>query len=125
MVLGTGIDVIAIEDVQRELAHGAWTAADGVFRDSELRYCNAVRAPVRRLAACFAAKEAVLKALGVRVTDLAMLREVEVVGVTHGNVKVSLHGRAQRRSSALGVQHVLAALHSDRYLATAMVILEG
>jgi holo-[acyl-carrier protein] synthase len=125
MVLGTGIDVVIIEDVQRELAHGAWTAADGIFRDSELRDCNAVRSPARRLAACFAAKEAVLKALGVGVTDLEMLREVEVIGIAPGNVKVSLHGRAQRQSSALGVQRVLAALHADRNLAAAMVILEG
>lgn len=125
MVLGTGIDVIAIEDVQRELAQGVWTSADGVFCDSELRYCNAVRSPARRFAACFAAKEAVLKALGVRVSDLAMFREVEVIGIAPGNVKVSLHGRAQRQSSALGVQRVLAALHADRNLAAAMVILEG
>jgi holo-[acyl-carrier protein] synthase len=125
MVLGTGIDVVTVEDVRRELARGAWTAADGIFRDSELRYCNAVRSPARRLAARFAAKEAVLKALGVGVTDLEMLREVEVIGIAPGHVKVSLHGRAQRQSSALGVQRVLAALHADRNLAAAMVILEG
>ena len=125
MVLGTGIDVMAVKEMQRELAHGAWTAADGIFCASELRYCNAARAPARRLAACFVAKEAALKALGVRIADLEMFREIEVIETAQGSVKLSLHGRAQRQLSALGVKQVLAALHSDRYLAAAMVVLEG
>lgn len=125
MVLGTGIDVIAIDRMRRELARCPWTTADGVFRASELRHCRAVRSPVRRLAACFAGKEAALKALGIRIADLGMFREIEVLGNGRGSVKVSLHGRVQRQSSALGVKRVLAALHSDRYLAAAMVVLEG
>lgn len=125
MVLGSGIDVIAVDDVRRELAHGTWTAADGILRDSELHFCNAVRSPARRLAACFVAKEAVLKALGIPVADLEMFREVEVGGIQRGQATITLYGRVRHQSASLGVQRVLTALHSDRRFAAAMVILEG
>ncbi len=125
MVLGAGIDVVAVNDIRRELSRGEWTPADGIFLDSELNYCYAARASAPRLAACFAAKEAVLKALGVPVADLEMFREVEVLEKASGRTEVSFHGRAQQISEALGVRRVLAALHMDRRLAAAMVILEG
>ena len=124
MVLGTGIDVMAVSDMQRELAHGPWCATDCIFRASELQHCNAARSPARQLASYFVAKEAAVKALALRVVDLTIFREVEVIG-NHESVKVRFHGRAQEQSERLGVRRVLAALHSDRYLAAAMVILEG
>ena len=125
MVIGSGIDVMAVNDMQRELTHGAWIAADGIFRQSELDDCNAARSPARKFAAYFAAKEAAAKALDVRVTDLAILREIEVISSYRDQVKICFHGRAHEQCDKLGVKRVVAALHANRHLAAAMVILEA
>lgn len=125
MIVGSGIDLMAVNEIQRELAHRAWTVADGIFRQSELNHCNAARSPARMLAAYFAVKEAAAKALAIRFADLAIFREIEVTADGPGHVQLRFHGRAQKLCDALGVKRVLAALHSDRYMAAAMVLLEG
>lgn len=125
MVVGSGIDVMAVNDMERELAKGAWTAADGIFRQSELDDCLAARSPARRLAAYFAAKEAAAKALNIHLADLAIFSEIEVIAAEPDHVKLRFHGRAQEQCERVGGKHILAALHSDRYLAAAMVIVEG
>ncbi len=122
MVVGSGIDVMAVHDMRRELTR-PWTVADGIFRESELHCCNCSRQAARRLASCFVTKEAALKALGVQVSDLDLFRDVEVI--PGEKVEVRFHGRAQQRCRNLGVKHIVAAVHSDRHLAAAMVILEG
>ncbi len=125
MVVGSGIDVMAVHDMQRELAQRSWTAADGIFRQSELDDCNAGRSPARKLAAYFTAKEAAAKALDIHVADLAIFREIEVTTSGPSEVKLGFYGRAAEQCERLGVKRVLASLHADRNLAAAMVILEG
>jgi holo-[acyl-carrier protein] synthase len=59
-----GIDLIEIERVERALERRPGLA-ERLFTDAELEYSRARRRPGRHLAARFAAKEAVIKALGV------------------------------------------------------------
>ena len=124
MVIGTGIDVMALNDMERELARGPWTAADGIFRESELRQCRHGGSRARSLSACYVAKEAAAKALNLHVSDLGVFREIEVINVTHDHIKLSFHGRAQEQFERLGATRVLTSVHADRHLAAAMVILE-
>src|SRR5436853_327425 len=60
MIRGTGIEIIALQDVQRwgeeEVRRQIWTP-------DELDYCDAQRSPLLRLAARYAAKKAILSAL--------------------------------------------------------------
>lgn len=124
MVLGSGIDVMAVSDMERELAHGPWLARDGIFRASELSLCHATRSCARRLASYFVAKEAALKALDIHVADLEIFHDIEVMERS-GRVEVFFHGRARAHCDALGVRRILAALYTGHHFAAAMVILEG
>jgi holo-[acyl-carrier protein] synthase len=72
---GVGIDLIEIARVERALERRP-RLADRLFTEAELSYARARARPGRHLAARFAAKEAVVKALGLR--GFAM-REIEVV----------------------------------------------
>lgn len=119
MVLGSGIDVVSLRDVRRELARAPWRAGEGIFHTSELRQCARTRTSPQKLAAIFATKEAVVKALGVSATNLQMLAEIEV-----GGRGVTLHGALRQQSSALGVARIFTASHAGRSMAAAMVILE-
>jgi holo-[acyl-carrier protein] synthase len=87
-----------------------------LFTDAELRYANARARPGRHLAARFAAKEAVAKALRVRVWTQ---REVEVVIDDDGAPAVRLTGRVEKAARDAGVKVSVSLTHS-RELASAV-----
>ncbi len=122
MIIGIGIDLLENGRVERELGRGEWRQGDGIFTAEEIRSCSSAGRPAHRFAACFAAKEATLKALGVPVTDLTNFREVEV---GFENSSIALHGRLKQQSEQLGVRHIRLSTTVRRDLTGAMVILEG
>jgi holo-[acyl-carrier protein] synthase len=86
---------------------------DRIFLDAERRFVAARRDPTQGLAARFAAKEAVLKVLGVGLAAVP-LTDVEVLGGGDGPPTLQLHGRAAERAEALGVQRWhLSLTHTD------------
>jgi holo-[acyl-carrier protein] synthase len=87
VALGVGIDLIEIERVERALERRP-RLADRLFTPAELAYARERARPGRHLAARFAAKEAVIKALG---QGLPM-RQIEVV--SGEPPQLQLHGRA-------------------------------
>ncbi len=124
MILGLGIDFLETSRVERELARGEWLEQDGVFTPGEILDCSAARRPARRYAACFAAKEATLKALGIRVTDLALFREVEVGAGAGGGHRISLRDRLKAESERMGVRRISLAIAQAAGRTGATVILE-
>jgi len=80
---GIGIDLLEIDRMERALERHP-RLRQRVFSEAELAYAAARARPARHLAARFAAKEAVVKALG--------LREVEVVAGEPPTIRLS--GRA-------------------------------
>ncbi len=122
MIVGMGIDLLDIRRVERELQRGEWQRGEAIFSPEEIRYCNAFRRPAQRYAACFAAKEAAIKALGMEVADLAAFREVEVQLDTNS---IALRQRLKNRSEQLGVRRIRLSTAVSRDLTGAMVILEN
>ncbi len=124
MILGIGADWIEIGRIEGELSRGEWTPEQGIFTAGEIRECDAAPAPAARYAACFAAKEAAMKALGVQAEDLLMFREVEV-GFAEGRAhQVRLHGRIKSAAERLGVHHVRLAVSRSAGQTGAVIILE-
>ncbi|MFN2612313.1 MAG: holo-ACP synthase [Solirubrobacterales bacterium] len=115
MARGIGIDLLEIERLERALARHP-RLAKRVFTDDELAYANQRARPGRHLAARFAAKEAVLKALGVRGYGL---REIEVVAGEPPTVRLS--GRA---AEALSGRLVQISLTHSRDTAAAVALAE-
>ncbi|MGZ4789769.1 MAG: 4'-phosphopantetheinyl transferase superfamily protein [Terriglobales bacterium] len=125
MIVGLGIDLVTNSRVERELASSCWAPKDGIFTARELSRCKRARHPAQRYAACFAAKEAALKALGVTIADLSMLREVEVVGEGDDGCAIVFHKRLKSESEHLGVRHIRLSIASTKQQTGAMVILES
>jgi holo-[acyl-carrier protein] synthase len=96
----------------------------GVFTDAERTWAGASRHPEQRLAARFAAKEAVLKALGAGLGS-APLTDIEVVRGTSGAPSVALHGRAAELARSLGVDRVLVSLTHTSTTAAAFAVAMG
>ena len=91
MALSVGIDLIEIDRVERALERRP-RLAERLFTPAELAYARERARPGRHLAARFAAKEAVIKALGRGVPP----KEIEVVG--GGPPRLQLHGQAAEAS---------------------------
>ena len=114
MVAGVGIDLIEIERVERALERRP-RLAERLFTDGELAYARERARPGRHLAARFAAKEAVIKALGQPVPP----REIEVVGGRPPTLQ--LHGRA---AEIAGGSEITISLTHSRESAAAVALLE-
>jgi holo-[acyl-carrier protein] synthase len=125
VIVGLGIDVIENRRVEQELARGDWAREDGIFSSEEIAHCNTGKKPARRYAACFAAKEAALKALGVAVGDLAIFREVEVRFDTGSEYGIVLHDRLRSEAGRLGVRHINLSIAATKTQTGAMVMLES
>lgn len=122
-MLTTGVDLIEIARVERMLTHYGDRFLERVFTPAEILYC---RARPAELAARFAAKEAVSKALGVGVRMIARdginWRDVEIVGDVRGKPLVRLDGRAAERADQLGLTEWAVSLSHTREHAIAFVV---
>lgn len=78
-----------------------------LFHPGELAYCQSQAEPYQHLAARFAAKEAVIKALGIDGWDPL---EVEIVGGGE-ETTIRLHGDVAERAAALGVELRVSLSH--------------
>jgi holo-[acyl-carrier protein] synthase len=125
VIVGLGIDLVENSRVTQELARGDWRQENGIFTTEEIEHCSTGKNPALRYAACFAAKEATLKALGVGVSDLAMFREVEMGVDNNGEYAVVLHDRLKSESEQLGVRHIRVSIAAAAKQTGAMVILES
>jgi holo-[acyl-carrier protein] synthase len=101
---GVGIDLIEIERVERALERRP-RLAERLFTPAELAYARERARPGRHLAARFAAKEAVIKALGQSVAP----REIEVV--SGKPPALQLHGRAAEVAGDTEI--AISLTHSD------------
>lgn len=119
MTAGVGVDLIEIARVERALERHP-RLADRLFTPAEQRYAAGRARPGQHLAARFAAKEAVVKALALG--PGTSLREIEVVpGPPPG---VRMHGRVGAEAAARGVDIHLSLTHS-REMAGAFAVAEG
>ena len=125
MILGLGVDLVENRRVTQELARGDWRPENGVFTRAEIERCSTGKDPALRYAACFAAKEATLKALGVGVSDWAVFREVEIGLDKNGEYAVVLHDRLKSQAEQLGVRHIRVSIAAAAKQTGAMVILES
>jgi holo-[acyl-carrier protein] synthase len=113
---GVGIDLLEIDRMERALSRHPRLAAR-VFTQAERDYAAARARPARHLAARFAAKEAVIKALGLN--GGFGLAEIEVVAGEPPSVR--LGGRA---AAAAAGRRVEVSLTHSRDFAAAVAIVE-
>jgi holo-[acyl-carrier protein] synthase len=116
MIVGVGIDVVDIARFDESLSR---TPA---LRERLFTPAEAVL-PLASLAARFAAKEAIAKALGAP-AGLGW-HDAEVIRETTGRPRFEIRGTVLVAADALGVRSVHVSLSHDGGLATAYVVLEG
>jgi len=121
-VLGLGMDVCSVERLARVLHGPSGTRfRERVYTPAEVATCEGRADSATAYAARFAAKEALVKALGAPAG--LRWRDMEVVKETSGAPAFALSGVAGREVQARGARVLLALTH-DAGVAAATVILE-
>jgi holo-[acyl-carrier protein] synthase len=122
MVRGVGTDIVVIEDLRRRMERTSGLE-EKVFAPSESAYCRSMAHPFQHFAARFAAKEAVMKALGTGWGSGVDFRDIVVVREPDGAPSVALTGEAARRVAAARGRVHLSLSHAGDH-AVAFVIVE-
>lgn len=116
---GIGIDLVDVARIERALEHRPRLAAR-LFTEREIEYAGSRRRPARHFAARFAAKEAVVKALGLG--PGTCLKEIEVI--PGSPPEVELHDEVGRIAADRELSVRLSLTH-EREMAAAVAIAEG
>ena len=112
-----GVDIIEISRVSRAIARWQDTFLNRIYTPAELEANHNVSS----LATRFAAKEAVMKALGTGHRGLGW-KDIEILNNGDGSPSVRLHGPAHMKSSELGLARFEVSLSHSRKYAVAFVI---
>ena len=113
-----GIDILAVQRVSRLLRENAGIEHE-VFTERELEYCNRRGRPDEHLAARFAGKEAVLKAIGTGLGRRLRWTDVEILRDAAGRPRVELHGELGSYARRAGISDVDVSLSHSGGLAVA------
>ena len=117
MMQHIGVDIIEIERVAEAIERWGERFLRRVFTPAELA---AYRGHTPSLAARFAAKEAVVKALGK--TGGITWHDIEILAAADGQPGVTLHGRARKLADELGLAGLAISLSHSRDYAVAVVL---
>lgn len=122
MIAGVGIDLIELDRFGAALKRQGAAFLRRVFTASERRYCDSRKNRVPHYAARFAAKEAVLKALGTGWSGGIRWTDVEIRRAASGSVSVRLAGRAKAVAATQKVRRVhLSITHAGTHAAAIAV----
>lgn len=121
LIKGAGVDLISIKRIDRVYRRHPQRFVHRVFtaRERELIFTKAC--PATAMAARFAAKEAVLKAIGCGIGP-AGLAEVEVLPTPEGPPEVKLYGKAETLAGQRGISGVAVSLTHDPPFACAIAV---
>lgn len=126
VILGIGFDLVDVGRFSRIAARHDPGFIESLFPAGEAAWCAARRRPDEHLAARFAAREAVLKALGTGLVGLMSWRDIHVVaGEGAGTARMVLQGAVGVEAERQGVRRIHLAMTTTRAIAAASVILEG
>lgn len=123
-IIGTGIDIVELSRIEKSAASAAFCRR--VYTGAELSYADSRgKQRTASLAARWAGKEALLKALGTGLIGAMSLTDIEILPDENGAPMVTLTGAAQAQAEKLGVAEIKITLSHSRDNAVAECVLWG
>ena len=117
-MITTGIDIIEIGRIEKIVRTYTNRFLNRIYTQEELNYC---RGRYPQLAARFAAKEAVMKALGTGTRGVGW-QDIEIIRTPGNPPKILLHSRAAKRARTIQITQFALSLSHSREYAVASVI---
>ena len=120
-MLITGVDIIEIPRIKRVVERYGGRFVDRIYTEGEIAYC---RGRAHQFASRFAAKEAVMKALGTGTRGVRW-KDIEVVRRRGQAPTIQLHGTALKRAERIGLDNLALSLSHSEEFAVASVVGES
>ncbi len=124
MIIGTGIDIVEIDRIAKAMERHGERFAARLLSTEELQSLGPSPIATERIAGRFAAKEAVLKALGCGLSNLSW-HEIVIISDGHGAPHCRLVDRAAAWASARQIERIHITISHSRDYAVAQAIAEG
>jgi holo-[acyl-carrier protein] synthase len=121
-VLGIGTDITECLRIAQMIERHGELFVGRVYTLAEIEYCRSKRMATQHFAGRWAAKEAVLKALGTGWRRGVSWRDIEVVNGAGGRPQASLKGGTQEMAEKMGIRCVLVSISHCRSHATAFAV---
>ena len=122
MIIGIGTDIVEIERIRKMIERHGDHFLNRCFTPKEIEYANRHRDSSVRFAGRWAAKEAVVKALGTGFVQGITFHDIEVISLHTGQPTVQLSGKALQISQQLKIVEVKLTISHAREYATATAI---
>lgn len=122
-IAGIGVDIVEISRIKNAVSRWKESFLKKVFTENEINYSQAKKFSYQHLAARFAAKEAVLKAIGDSSIQHINWCEVEILNDDFGKPVVHLSGQAKKIKEKKKISSILISLSHARNFAVANAIL--
>jgi holo-[acyl-carrier protein] synthase len=120
MVESLGIDIVEVKRVKTLMEKWGDRFLHRVFTPGEIAYCRGKNAPEQSFAARFAAKEAILKAIGTGLSQGIRWTSMEIVNDENGSPSVKL---GERIKDKIGDKKILISMSHTKEYAVAQAIL--
>lgn len=124
-ILGIGTDIVECPRIGKMIDQHGELFLRRVYTEREIRYCQARRRSLEHFAGRWAAKEAILKALGTGWRKGICWTDIEVRNETTGQPKVLIRGGARDAAVGRGVGDLLISISHCRTYATAYALAVG
>ena len=124
-VVGIGTDIIECLRIAQMIERHGELFLTRVYTPHEIEYCSARKAATQHYAGRFAAKEAVLKALGTGWTRGIHWSDIEVRNEMGGKPRIALSGGAREMCGKLGITEMHISISHCRTHATAYALAVG
>lgn len=118
-ILGIGNDIIEVDRIKGDIDRFGPRFLDRLFTPKEQKYCFQHQEPAKNFAGRFAAKEALVKAIGTGFREGITWLDIEIINDAHGKPSVELFGKLKELTHPS--QFFLSISHCREY-ATAVVI---
>ncbi|MEW6506112.1 MAG: holo-ACP synthase [Bacteroidota bacterium] len=121
MVLGIGIDIIEINRIKKSVDRFGERFLNKIYTEIELEYCLKKKNKYQHLAARFAAKEAIYKALSNDTKEVYSWQDVEIYNEINGLPRVKFYGNLKDFLNQ-GKELKISMSHSENYVTCVAIL---
>ena len=124
-ILGIGTDIVECPRIGKMIEQHGELFLRRVYTEREIRYCHARKHAIEHFAGRWAAKEAILKAMGTGRTHGIAWTHIEVRNGQDGRPQVLVCGAARETARERGIVDILITISHCRTYATAYAMAVG
>ena len=122
MIFGIGTDLVELSRIKKTYERFGDHFVNRLLMDEELKLFKNVKNKTRFLAMRFAAKEAIVKAMGTGFSDGVWIKDTGVINLTSGKPITIYSHRGTNKLNTLGIEDILISLTDEANMILAFAV---